>query len=108
MSNIDKWEYVTKVVCIKEYKTLKLKRHYDIKGRGNLQFNVDPRVGGKTGPGFCIQDPNIPLMNHRRFGAIPPIDYYFTSKEMDEYFITEDEDIQVELRDRKINQILDK
>lgn len=104
----DRWEYVTRVVCIKEYETLKLKKHYDIKGRGNLQFNADPNVGGRTGHGFCVEDPRIPLMNTRRFGAIKPIWYYFTEKEMGEYFITEEEDIQIELRDRKINQILDK
>jgi hypothetical protein len=104
----DRWEYKTKVVCIKEYKTLKLKRHYDIKGRGNLQFNVDPNVGGRTGHGFCIEDTNIPMMNRTMWGSPKPIWYYFTLKEMDEYFITELDNEQIELRDRKINQILDK
>jgi hypothetical protein len=101
----DRWEYETKVVCVKEYKTLKPGRTYEIKGRGNLQFNASPKVGGRTGHGFCVQDPNIPMMTQRRFGAIPPIDYYFTIKEMDEYFITEDESYKIETRDRKLKDL---
>jgi hypothetical protein len=44
------------VMCIKEYKTLKLGSHYNIKGRGDLQFNADPEADGKSGYGLCVED----------------------------------------------------
>ncbi len=36
----DRWD-CQRVVCIKEYKTIKVGSHYDIKGRGNLTYNAD-------------------------------------------------------------------
>lgn len=100
----DRWD-CQKVVCVKAYETLKVGRHYDIKGRGNLEFNHDPKVGGRTGYGLCVDDPNIPMMAQRRFGSTKPISYYFTEKEMGEYFITEDEDYRIYLRDQKIKSL---
>lgn len=105
MSN-DRWD-VIKAVCIKQYETLKIGYRYDIKGRGNLEFNNDPNVGGRTGHGYCIEDQNYPMMNRRMFGVPKPILYYFTEKEMDEYFITEEEDYKITSRDRKIKDVLD-
>jgi hypothetical protein len=52
---VDRWD-CQRVVCIKEYKTIKVGSHYDIKGRGNLTYNADPEVGGRKGYGFCIED----------------------------------------------------
>lgn len=100
----DRWD-ITRVVCIKQYETLNPGGHYDIKGRGNLSFNADPNVDGREGPGYCIEDPRISLVNRNSYGTTKPIWYYFTEKEMSEYFITEEEDYKVEQRDRKIREI---
>lgn len=99
----DRWD-VTRVVCIKSYKTLKEGYHYDIKGRGNLEFNADPEVDGKTGYGLCIEDPHfgdwkLPYAQRIKW-------YYFTIQEMEEHFITEYEDYQIYLRDQKLNEII--
>ena len=95
----DRWD-IMRVVCVKAYETLKVGSHYDIKGRGNLSFNADPNVGGRNGHGYGIEDPNA-----NRFGPIKSIMYYFSEKEMGEYFITEDEDYKVYLRDQKIKSL---
>lgn len=99
----DRWD-VTRVVCIKPYKTLKEGYHYDIKGRGNLEFNADPEADGKTGYGLCIEDPHfgdwkLPYNQRVKW-------YYFTIQEMEEHFITEHEDYQIYLRDQKLNEII--
>lgn len=52
---VDRWD-CQRVVCIKEYKTLKIGSHYDIKGRGNLECNADKEVDGRSVYGFCIED----------------------------------------------------
>ena len=89
----DKWDNTMSVVCIKEYETLKVNGHYQIKGRGNLEFNADPNVKGKKGYGFCIEDNGNNWL-------------YFTLKEMSEYFMTQEEHYKIYLRDNKINKIL--
>lgn len=100
----DRWD-VMRVVCIKAYETLKVGSHYDIKGRGNLTYNADPNVGGRKGHGYGIEDQNIQPMNTRGFSPTKSIMYYFTEKEMSEYFITEDEDYKMYLRDQKIKSL---
>ena len=47
-----KWDDSSKVFCVKEYKTLKVGNGYSIKGRGDLEFNADPEVGGRKGNGW--------------------------------------------------------
>jgi hypothetical protein len=41
----DRWDCM-KVVCIKEYETIKVGSHYSIRGRGDLSWNSDPEVKG--------------------------------------------------------------
>lgn len=103
MIDIDRWD-VTRVVCIKPYKTLKVGYRYETKGRGNLEYNADPEVGGRTGYGLCIEDPyfgdhKLPYSQRIKW-------YYFTIPEMEEYFITEYEDYQIYLRDQKLKEVL--
>lgn len=98
------------VICIKEYKTLKVGAHYQIRGRGNLEHNFDPEVGDKKGYGFCIEDDRYNCNNVKEWWKLPPKDrtksYYFTLEEMSEYFITEQENYDIVTRDNKIKQIL--
>ncbi len=101
---MDRWD-VQSVVCVKEYDSLKIGYHYRIKGRGDLRFNGDSRVNGKTVYGFCIEE-EIPGMYIRPYAEKTKW-HYFTLQEMCEYFITEDEDYQIYLRDRKLNEIID-
>jgi hypothetical protein len=101
----DRWNCQT-VVCIKEYKTLKIGIFYDIKGRGNLEFNNDPEVEGRKGYGFCIQDSKPPPGRWN-----PPSKdrikwYYFTEQEMSEYFVAEGEYYKAYKRNEKIKKIL--
>lgn len=101
-----KWLDVSKIVCIKKYKTLNVGSHYDVKGSGNLEFNADPNVEGRKGFGLCVEDPltrsNITYTSVKN----PPMWYYFTIRELDEYFITDEEAYKIYLRDEKINYIL--
>lgn len=103
MMDIDRWD-VNIVVCIKPYETLKVGYRYDIKGRGNLDYNADPNVRGKTGYGFCIEEAipdswKKPYNERIRW-------HYFTLAEMCEYFITEQEDYQIYLRNQKLDEII--
>jgi hypothetical protein len=52
----DKYDYVSRVYCVKPYKTIVPGRSYQIKGRGNLEFNADPEVNGRKGYVLCIED----------------------------------------------------
>lgn len=99
----DRWD-VGVVVCIKPYKTLKVGYRYDIKGRGNLEFNADPEVGDRIGYGLCVEDGHfgdwkLPYAQRIKW-------YYFTIPEMEEYFITENEDYKIYLRDQKLNEVI--
>jgi len=107
----DRWDCMS-VQCIKEYKTLKVGSHYNIKGRGDLRFNADPEADGKTGYGLCIEDDRF-ASHKKNWWNLPYSEkvkwYYFTHSEMDEYFITDSEAYKLhqqrELRDSKLNQL---
>ena len=90
----DRFELGDRVVCIKEYETLKVGQNYRISGCGDLSWNSS---ANKKGYGFMIE-------SHLYKQSIKC--YYFTEKEMDEYFITEQEDYKAYLRDQKIKQVL--
>lgn len=96
-----RFELSDRVVCIKPYDKLKVRDHYSISGCGNLECNMDKRVNGKTGYGYGIKHEEW----NRSTGKTDVTYYYFTEKEMDEYFITEDEDYKSYMREQKINQI---
>jgi hypothetical protein len=106
----DRWD-CQKVVCIKEYKTIKLGSNYSIKGRGDLSFNADPEVEGRKGYGFCIEDNLYGSYSGRKdWWNLSYKDrikwYYFTEQEMSEYFIEEGECYKAYKRNEKIKQIL--
>lgn len=109
-AELERWDNAFNgVICIKEYKTLKVGAHYQIRGRGNLEHNSDPEVGDKKGYGFCIEDDKI--ASHKpNWWKLPYSErtkwYYFTLEEMSEYFITEQENYDIVTRDNKIKQIL--
>jgi len=110
-SEYERWDDAfSGVICVKEYKTLKVGSCYQIKGRGNLEFNADPEVGGKKGYGYCIEDDRFNCDKVKEWWKLPPKDrikwYYFTLGEMSEYFITERENYDIYIRDSKIKQIL--
>lgn len=105
----DRWD-CQMVVCIKEYKTLKVGSHYSIRGRGNLTYNADPEVGKRKGYGFCIEDGLYGSFSGKKnWWTLPYSEkikwYYFTESEMSEYFITEEEDYKAYKREEKINQL---
>jgi len=106
---MNKWDDSMKAFCIKDYEGLKSGLSYDIKGRGNLEFNADPNVGGRKGYGLCIED-NMVAIHRDRYWTLPYKErvkwYYFTIKEMDEYFITDEENYKAYLRDQKINSVI--
>ena len=104
----DKYDYVSRVYCVKAYKTIVPGRSYQIKGRGNLEFNADPEVNGRKGYGLCIEDEWI-NSDKPRWWNLPYKDrikwYYFTLKEMEEYFITEDEYYKSYHRDQLLTSL---
>jgi hypothetical protein len=107
----DRWDCMS-VQCIKEYKTLKVGSHYNIKGRGDLRFNADPEADGKTGYGLCVEDDRF-ASHKKNWWNLPYSErikwYYFEHSEMDEYFITDNESYKLyqqrELRDSKLNEL---
>jgi len=108
---MSEFEMGDRLVCIKEYKTLKVGSHYAIKGCGNLEYSADPEVNGKKGYGFCVEDEMYGSFSGKKDWWNLPYNekikwYYFTEKEMSEYFITEQEDYKSYLRDEKIKQVL--
>ena len=107
---IDRWD-CQRVVCIKEYKTIKVGSHYSIKGRGDLSCNADPEVEERKGYGFCIEDDIYGSYSGRKDWRNLSHNerikwYYFTEQEMSEYFITEDEDYKAYRRNEIIKQVL--
>ncbi len=107
MHRFIRFEMGDRVVCVKEHETLKVGSHYQIKGCGDLTMNAGT---DKKGYGFMVEDQN--------YGYVSGIKdswkssewsikwYYFTEKEMSEYFITEQEDYKAYQRDEKIKQVL--
>lgn len=110
MNKFVRFESGDNIVCIKEYKTLQPECHYKIKGCGDLEFNLDPEVDGKTGYGFCVEDEMYGSFSGRKDWWNLPHNqrikwYYFTEEEMSEYFITQEEDFIARRRDIKLNSL---
>jgi hypothetical protein len=100
-----------RLICIKEFKTLKVGSHYSVKGSGILDCNADPEVNGKKGFGFCIEDEMYGSFSGKKDWWKSPHNekikwYYFTEKEIFEYFTTEEEHYKVYLRNEKLKEIL--
>lgn len=103
-----KFEMGDRVVCIKEYETLKVGSHYQIKGSGDLTMNSGTN---KSGYGFMIKDENYAYLFGEKEWLKLPYEkqikwYYFTEKEMSEYFITSEEDFKSYIRNEKIEKII--
>lgn len=107
MYNEERFEMGGRVVCIKQYETLRENTHYTIKGCGDLEWNM---ATDKKGYGFCIEDEYATDMTNPNWWKVPVKDrlkwYYFTEEEMSEFFITESEDYVKETRDIKLNILL--
>ncbi len=104
---MSRFEMGDRLVCIKEYKTLKVGSHYPIKGSGDLEWNADPEVNGRKGYGFCVEDEQYGRFSGRKDWWNLPYNekikwYYFTEKEISEYFVTEWEDYKSHLRNEKL------
>lgn len=102
-----KFEIGERVVCVKEFETLKFGSHYSIKGSGNLTMNAGT---DKKGYGFCVEDDQYGFHTGRKdWWNLPHNErikwYYFTDKEMSLYFITEEEDYKTYLRNSKLEQL---
>jgi hypothetical protein len=110
MDKFVRFESGDSIVCIKEYKTLIPGSHYSIKGCGNLTFNADPEVEGRKGYGFCVEDDRYGSFSGTKDWWNLPHNkrikwYYFTEKEMSEYFITQEEDYRAYRRNEKLNSL---
>jgi len=107
----DRWDCMS-VMCIKEYKTLKVGSHYNIRGRGDLTFNADPEAHGKSGYGLCVEDDRF-ASHKKNWWNLPYSEkikwYYFTHSEMGDYFISDDEAYKLhqqrERREGRLNQL---
>jgi hypothetical protein len=101
-----KFELGDSIVCIREYETIKVGKHCPIKGCGDLTW-----IHGtdKEGYGFSVEDDSpcydnykLPYNSKKR-----SILYYLTEDEMDKYFITQEQDYKIYMRDEKLRQILE-
>jgi hypothetical protein len=107
MNKFVRFEMGDRLVCIKEYESLKVGSHYRIKGCGDLTWNS---VSNKDGYGFCIEDDQYGYHSGRKDWWNLPYNekikwYYFTEQEMSEYFISEQEDYKSYLRNEKLKQL---
>jgi hypothetical protein len=107
----EKFELGDTIKCIKGYKTLVVGSHYNIKGMGHLDTNCDDEAYGKSGFGFCVEDEYYGRYSGKKdWWNLPHNErikwYYFTESEMSEYFISYEDEQKLEIRDRKIKQIL--
>jgi len=87
------------VVCIKPHLVFKYGHTYHINGFGDMRM-----VSGEYAIGYGIDiseyDYKTKKTNYET--------YYFSLSEMEEYFITSEEDFKKMVRDRKIDEILGK
>jgi hypothetical protein len=104
----DKWEYESTAVAVSDSNNLTIGKSYQIKGRGNLQYNSDPNVGGKTGYGFCLEEELNNFKDYKLSHKDRVKWHYFTISEMNELFITYHEHYKSIERDQKINTIIKK
>lgn len=105
---MNRFEMGDRLICVKQFETLQVGSHYQIKGCGDLTMNTDT---DKKGYGFMVEDGMFGSFSGRKdWWNLPHNErikwYYFTEKEMSEYFITEQEDYKAYLRDEKIKQVL--
>jgi len=108
---IDRWD-CSMVFCIKPYKTLKVGNGYSVMGSGDLEYNNADGVEGRTGYGLCVEDSNYAYnMGIIESWKLPHSEqikhYYFTLDELNEYFISNHEELLIRERDERLNQILD-
>jgi len=108
---MERFELGDQVYCIKEYKTLKIGSNYHIKGSGDLRWNADKEVGNRTGYGYCIEDQFYGSFSGKKnWHKLPHSErikwYYFTEKEMCDYFITDEQNRRAYIRNIKIDRIL--
>ena len=99
---IDRFDLGMDVICIKLYPgyNLKLGSTYHIDGCGDLTYWN--QVRGKSGYGFSVKV-------YDDYVSGKTTDYTnhcFTEDEMDEYFITQEEDYKAYQRDMKIKEII--
>lgn len=98
------------IVCIKQYETMKENCHYRITGAGSRNFNYSKDMANdKFRYGFCVEDqyfasdkPNwwyLPYNERVR-------NYCLTLEEMNQHFITQEEDYKAYLRDQKLKRLL--
>jgi len=89
------------IVCIKQYDEFREGKNYKIRGRGNLEYinNTD----GKTGWGICVEDETYGIFNkdgssnldwHNLKYSDRVKMYYLTLDELNEFFISGDENYQ--------------
>lgn len=94
------------IICIKEYDNIKIGSRCHIDGCGNLEYNFDPKVNGRIGYGFGVNYYHWDMQQKKSI----EYRYYFTEKEMNEYFVTEQEAYDSYMksreRDSKIENIL--
>jgi hypothetical protein len=85
------WDY--QVWCYKNYKNLKPGSCYRIIGQGDLSMRSDT---DKSGYGYCI-----------KLETLKEEHYYFTEKEMSEYFVSSYKELKAALKSEERNEKID-
>lgn len=103
---VDRWNTLN-VVCIKSINGLKEGNHYRVTGQGDLTYNHDPAVNGRTGCGLCILEERF---DYKTFKCLPSQNHFFTLAELEAHFINDEEAYAIHLkqeeRNRKLESIL--
>ena len=91
-----------RVLCIKDYETIKSGNHYQITGSGDFTMMYDT---DKKGFGFSVVDEAYGwMMGKGPFSGEKT--YFFTEEEMPIYFMSIDAEWKSKKRQEKINSIL--
>ena len=107
---IERWDCMA-VVCIEPIEGLRAGSTYNVKGRGNLEYNA---ATDKKGWGLCLEDDwvgcfdenNNPIKDSwKRKYEERTRWVYMTLDELEKHFITDDENYTIYKRDEKIKSL---
>ena len=107
---IERWDCMS-VCCVKPFEGLRAGSTYRVNGRGNLEYNNGTE---KTGWGLSVEDEFVGVFdeNGKVIKGSERLSWkertrwvYLTLEELEEHFITDEENYRIYMRDEKIKAL---
>lgn len=92
------------IYCISEIDGLSFGDILEVSGKGDLEYNSDENINGKTGYGYYLRREEYTFNGTHYERSVTYL--YFTLDEMNKYFVDRKTYENIMIRDNKINQIL--